>query len=76
MHDAQLHFGLRKDTFNRFGKAFQPINAGDEDVSTRDSSVPLPLAAELGAFRLRDPKPQHFFQAIDRDPNRQIDRLF
>ena len=32
MHDAQLHFGLRKDTLNRFGKTFQPVHAGDKDV--------------------------------------------
>ena len=33
------------------------------------------LQPELGAFSLRDPQPQHFFQALDCYPNRQVNRL-
>ncbi len=32
MHDAQLYRGVWIDGFNRFGKAFQTVDTGDEDV--------------------------------------------
>src|SRR6185437_9272293 len=32
MHDAELHFGTGIDRLNGFGKTFQPVHAGDEDI--------------------------------------------
>ena len=32
VHDAKLHFGLRKDALNRFWKAFQSVHAGNKNV--------------------------------------------
>jgi site-specific DNA recombinase len=32
VHDAQLHLGLGKDRLDSFGKAFQAIHTGDENV--------------------------------------------
>jgi hypothetical protein len=55
--DAGLHRGLRKHRRDRLGKAFEPINDGDEDViDTARLELVDNLEPELGAFALFDPK--------------------
>jgi hypothetical protein len=62
--------------FQSLPKAFQSVNTSDKDVSyAAILQFRHYLEPELGSFRLGDPQPQHFFVALHRDPNRQIDRF-
>ena len=64
MNDAQLHLRFRENRFDRFGKAFESVNAGDENVlnSTvlefRDDLHP-----ELRALVVGCPDAQNFLEA-------------
>jgi len=47
MHDAKLNLGLRKDTLDGLGKAFEPVHARNEYIFD-------PAIFKLG----NDPKPE------------------
>ena len=56
MNDAKLDLGFRKHSFNGFGKTFESVNAGNENVF--DSAILQfrdDLQPQLRAFRLTEP---------------------
>ncbi len=76
MDDAGLHHGLRKHRRNRFGKAFEPIDHGDQDVvDAAGFELVDHLEPELGALGLLDPKPEHVLLAVWIERQRHIDGL-
>ena len=76
VHDTQLHFRLWKDRFNRFRKAFEPVDAGNENVrNTSILQLRNYLQPELRTFRFGYPQPQHFLQSVHIDANCQINRF-
>ena len=62
MNDAQLHHRFGKDAGDRLRKAFQPVDACDQDIfhpailQLGDHAQP-----EFGSFVLRCPQTKHFF---------------
>jgi hypothetical protein len=66
--DAELDLGSRVDGLDCLGKAFQPVDAGDQDIL----ETPVPLLGqnvqpELGPFALTDPKAKQLLVAFRRD---------
>src|SRR5512144_2257955 len=76
MDDAGLHLGLRKYRRDRFGKALQAVDNGDQDVldAAAFQLVHHP-EPELGALRLLDPKSQDFLRSVRPDAKGDIDCL-
>src|SRR5215471_6081134 len=74
--DAGLHHGLRIDRGDRLGKAFEPVDDGDEDVvDAARLELVDDLEPEFGPLGLLDPQPQNVLIAIRIERERYIDGL-
>jgi len=74
--DAGLVDGLREDGVDRLREAGQTVGADEEHVL--DAAVPElghHARPEAGAFGLFDPEAQAVAGALQRDPDRDVDRL-
>ena len=76
MNDAQLHFRLRVEGFDGFGKALEAIDTGNQDVlDTTIEQIGEYVEPVAGAFRFRDIQAQQLFLACDVQAEDGIDRL-
>lgn|GEM_PF-4852226 len=76
MNDTELNLRIREDGLNGFGKPFEAIDAGDEDIPHAPAlQLGDDLEPELRAFRLGGPQTKNFLQAVQIDADRQIDGL-
>jgi hypothetical protein len=73
MDDAGLNPGLGEDGLDRFRKAGQAVDAGDQNVGdTALGQVVEDSQPELGALGLLPPDPEDLAVALGRDADRQI----
>src|SRR4051812_39028698 len=73
MHHARLYDRVRVDRLDRLWKAFEPVDAAEQDV--REAAL-LELAQdlhpELRALALLEPHPEHVPLTLDRDAEREV----
>ena len=76
MNDAGLDNCLGKHRGNRLGKAFEPVDHGDQNVTDAAGLDPVhDFQPELGALGLLDSQPENFFLALTGERQGDIDRL-
>ena len=75
VHQACLDGRGREDRFDRFREPGEPVHAADQDLADAAGlQVGEDLHPELGALGLLKPHPEHVPVALQRDPEREVQR--